>query len=62
MADVFFEQFKLTPDFFLNISTTSANTQMAEVMMGIEKVCSEWNPQLIMVVGDVNSTFAISDK
>ena len=58
MADVFFEQFKLTPDFFLNISTTSANTQMAEVMMGIEKVCSEWNPQLIMVVGDVNSTFA----
>ncbi len=58
MADVFFEQFNLIPDFFLNISATSANTQMAEVMIGLEKVCKEFSPQLVMVVGDVNSTFA----
>lgn len=58
MADVFFEQFNLVPDYFLNISTTSANTQMAEIMLGIEKVANEYKPDLIMVVGDVNSTFA----
>lgn len=58
MADVFFEQFDLVPDFFLNVSNVSANTQMAEIMIGLEKVCNEYNPNLIMVVGDVNSTFA----
>ena len=58
MADIFFEQFELTPDYFLNISNTSANTQMAEIMLGIEKVSAEYKPDLIMVVGDVNSTFA----
>lgn len=58
MADVFFEQFGLTPDFFLNISNVSANTQMAEIMIGIERVSQGYNPDLIMVVGDVNSTFA----
>jgi len=58
MADVFFEQFNLVPDFFLNISSSSANTQMAEIMLGLEKVCLEYNPELMMVVGDVNSTLA----
>ena len=58
MADVFFEQFELVPDFFLNISNSSANTQMAEIMMSLELVCNNYNPNLIMVVGDVNSTFA----
>jgi UDP-N-acetylglucosamine 2-epimerase (non-hydrolysing) len=58
MADVFFEQFNLVPDFFLNISNNSANSQMAEIMLGLEKVCMEYKPDLLMVVGDVNSTFA----
>lgn len=58
MADVFFDQFELRPDFFLNISNTSANTQMAEIMIGLEKVCKEYLPDLMIVVGDVNSTFA----
>ncbi|PBQ31500.1 UDP-N-acetylglucosamine 2-epimerase (non-hydrolyzing) [Sphingobacteriaceae bacterium] len=58
MADVFFEQFELTPDYFLNISSSSANTQMAEVMLGLEKTVNEYRPDLLVVVGDVNSTFA----
>lgn len=58
MADVFFEQFDLVPDFFLNVSNVSANTQMAEIMIGLERVCNEYHPDLMMVVGDVNSTFA----
>ena len=58
MAAVFFEQFELEPDFFLNIPVTSANTQMAEIMMRLEKVISDFQPSMVMVVGDVNSTFA----
>jgi len=58
MADVFFEQFDLTPDYFLNISATSPNTQMAEVMTGLEKTAADYKPDLIVVVGDVNSTFS----
>ena len=58
MADVFFEQFNLVPDFFLNIKNGSPNSQMAEIMQGLEKVCLEYNPNIMMVVGDVNSTLA----
>ncbi len=58
MADVFFRQFELTPDYFLNIPADSANTQMAEIMIRLEKVIKEYQPALVMVVGDVNSTFA----
>lgn len=58
MADVFFRQFELTPDYFLNIPAESANTQMAEIMIRLEKVILEFKPALVMVVGDVNSTFA----
>ncbi len=58
MADVFFQQFELEPDFYLNIPQASANTQMAEIMLRLEKVILEFNPAMVMAVGDVNSTFA----
>lgn len=61
MADVFFEQFNLLPDYFLQIPTTSPNTQMAHIMIELEKLILEkYTPDLIIVVGDVNSTFAAS--
>lgn len=58
MSQVFFDQFDLRPDFMLNIGQGTPNTQMANVMLGLEKVCLEYKPDLLMVVGDVNSTFA----
>ncbi len=59
MADVFFEQFNLQPDFFLNIPSGSANSQMADIMLRLEKcIETEYRPDLLVVVGDVNSTFA----
>lgn len=60
MADVFFTQFNLVPDYFLNISATaSANTQIAEIMVKLENlVTTQFVPDLLMVVGDVNSTVA----
>jgi UDP-N-acetylglucosamine 2-epimerase (non-hydrolysing) len=58
MSGVFFEQFGLIPDCFLNITAGSANTQMAEIMKGLEEVIAGARPDMIMVVGDVNSTLA----
>jgi UDP-N-acetylglucosamine 2-epimerase (non-hydrolysing) len=58
MAAVFFQQFELEPDYFLNIPQASANSQMAEIMLRLEKVIVEYKPALVMAVGDVNSTFA----
>lgn len=59
MADVFFKQFNLVPDFFLEIPSASPNTQMAEIMLRLEKLMKEqYLPDLMLVVGDVNSTFA----
>jgi UDP-N-acetylglucosamine 2-epimerase (non-hydrolysing) len=59
MADVFFEQFGLTPDFFLNIGQGSAVSQMAEIMKKLETLLIEqYQADLVVVVGDVNSTFA----
>ena len=58
MADVFFTQFGLVPDRFLHIGAGSPNTQMAQVMLGLEPVIAEEKPDLVLVVGDVNSTLA----
>jgi len=60
MADVFFTQFNLVPDYFLNIPAgASANTQIAEIMMRLEALIADtFRPDLMMVVGDVNSTMA----
>ncbi|MCF8422794.1 MAG: UDP-N-acetylglucosamine 2-epimerase (non-hydrolyzing) [Bacteroidia bacterium] len=59
MADVFFKQFNLRPDFHLNIPQVSPNSQMAEIMLRLEKLIkNEYYPDLVIVVGDVNSTLA----
>jgi len=59
MADVFFQQFKLQPDYFLNIKPSTPAHQMAEIMQSLERlILEEYEPQMIIVPGDVNSTFA----
>jgi UDP-N-acetylglucosamine 2-epimerase (non-hydrolysing) len=58
MADVFFEQFGLVPDYFLNIPAGSPVSQMARIMLGLEETVHKFTPDLMLVVGDVNSTFA----
>ncbi len=58
MADVFFEQFNLVPDYFLNIAPSTANKQMAEIITKLEDVLIDHKPDWVIVVGDVNSTFA----
>ena len=58
MADVFFKQFNLVPDYFLNIAPSTANKQMAEIIDKLENVLIDYQPNWVIVVGDVNSTFA----
>ena len=59
MADVFFEQFKLFPDFFLNISQGTASDQITQIMISLEElVNTSYKPDMMIVVGDVNSTLA----
>ncbi len=59
MADVFFKQFNLKPDYFLNIKPASANKQIAEILVKLEDLIEKiGKPGLLLVPGDVNSTLA----
>jgi len=61
MADIFFKQFDLVPDYFLNIAQGSPNSQIAEIMLKLEELVNmTFKPDLMIVVGDVNSTLAAS--
>jgi UDP-N-acetylglucosamine 2-epimerase (non-hydrolysing) len=59
MSDVFFKDLDLPqPDRFLGIGSGSHAEQTGKVMIAFEKVCFEERPDLVIVVGDVNSTMA----
>jgi UDP-N-acetylglucosamine 2-epimerase (non-hydrolysing) len=58
MSTVFFEQFGLVPDHWLGIAPGSPNAQMAHIMLALEPVVKAQAPELLLVVGDVNSTLA----
>ena len=59
MSDVFFEELEIPkPDFHLNVGSGSHAEQTARIMTAYEPICAEENPDLVMVVGDVNSTLA----
>ena len=61
MSKVFFDDLELPhPDFYLGVGSGSHAEQTAKVMMGLEKVLIEQKPDLVIVVGDVNSTVAAS--
>lgn len=58
MSTVFFEQFGLEPDHWLGIAPGSPNSQMAQIMLALEPLIIAQCPDMLMVVGDVNSTLA----
>lgn len=61
MSDVFFADLGLPrPDAHLGVGSGSQAVQTAKVMVEIEKVVEQRRPDLISVVGDVNSTLAAS--
>jgi len=60
MSRLFFEELDLQPDYFLNLpEKLSPVPQMAEIMKGLhDLITTTFKPDLMMVVGDVNSTLA----
>ena len=59
MSKVFFEDLKLPkPDAHLGVGSGSHAEQTAKVMLAFEPVLMNADPDLVVVVGDVNSTMA----
>ncbi len=59
MSDIFFRDLELpAPDIYLGVGSGSHAEQTAGVMLAFEKVCLSKAPDLVIVVGDVNSTMA----
>ncbi len=59
MSDSFFSDLSLpTPDFHLGVGSCSHALQTAEIMRKFEDVLLEKRPEIVIVVGDVNSTLA----
>ena len=59
MSDVFFQDLELPePDLHLGVGSGTHAEQSGQVMIAYEKVLIENRPDLVIVVGDVNSTMA----
>jgi len=59
MSDAFFNDLELPyPNYFLNVGSASHAVQTAKIMTGFEEILNELKPDLVLVVGDVNSTLA----
>jgi UDP-N-acetylglucosamine 2-epimerase (non-hydrolysing) len=59
MNDVFFAELQIPrPDRLLNVGSGSHAVQTAQVMLAIEPVIEAERPDVVVVVGDVNSTLA----
>jgi UDP-N-acetylglucosamine 2-epimerase (non-hydrolysing) len=61
MSKIFFGDLELPqPDFYLGVGSGSHAQQTARIMVEFEKVLEQVHPDLVIVVGDVNSTVACS--
>lgn len=59
MSGVFFGQLGIPrPDVELGVGSDSHARQTAAIMVAFEPVVLEWRPDMVLVVGDVNSTVA----
>ncbi len=58
MSGIFFDQFELKPDFFLDASAASSASQFASIIEKLSELLKTYKPDLLVVPGDVNSTLA----
>jgi UDP-N-acetylglucosamine 2-epimerase (non-hydrolysing) len=58
MVQIFLKDFKIRPKYNLRPSKSWTVKQFADIMKGLEKVFYNEKPDLVIVVGDVNSTLA----
>jgi len=61
MSQAFFDDLEIPkPDYFLEAGSGSHAEQTARIMTSFEKICERERPNVVIVVGDVNSTLACS--
>lgn len=61
MSDVFFDDLDIQkPDYLFNTGSGTQSYQTGKIMEKFEEVCTQINPDLIIVLGDINSTMACS--
>ncbi|MBC8478623.1 UDP-N-acetyl glucosamine 2-epimerase, partial [bacterium] len=61
MSESFFQELGIPePDINLEVGSASHAVQTAEIMKRFEQVCLSEHPDMVLVVGDVNSTAACS--
>jgi UDP-N-acetylglucosamine 2-epimerase (non-hydrolysing) len=61
MSEAFFKDLEIPePDAFLNAGSGSHAVQTAKIMVAFEELCEQEKPDVVIVVGDVNSTLACS--
>jgi len=61
MNKVFFDDLNIPkPDKILKINPSTNISNIANIMIAFEKDCKKFNPNLVIVVGDVDSTLACS--
>lgn len=59
LSQLFFDDLKLPkPDIFLGVGSGSHAVQTAKIMIEFEKIVIENRPDIVVVMGDVNSTIA----
>jgi UDP-N-acetylglucosamine 2-epimerase len=59
MSEIFFKDFMLPkPDYNLDVGPGSRASQISKMIQKIEVVLKDENPELVLVYGDTNSTFA----
>jgi len=59
MSKSFFDDLRLTkPDVYLGVGSGTHAVQTGKIMIEFERVCLQEKPDLVIVVGDVNSTIA----
>ena len=61
MSQAFFEDLEIPkPAFFLEAGSGTHSVQTAKIMVAFEELCQKERPDIVIVVGDVNSTLACS--
>ncbi len=61
LSHAFFDELGIPkPDINLNIGSDTHTRQVARIMMAFEEIIDDYKPDMILVVGDVNSTMACS--
>lgn len=61
MSQIFFDELGIPkPDIYLGVGSASHAVQTAKIMIEFEQVLHQHQPDVVLVVGDVNSTLACS--